>query len=100
MYTPREAIDNINEILNSTVENDESLEYELTSYDYDWLKAAKSALEKQTSLKPRRKEYDFSDFTIACPKCGSAIINTFSSAKYNPNYCSYCGQALDWGDVK
>lgn len=49
--TPKEAINAIEEILNSTINNDESLDYELTSFDLYWLKTAKEALTAQAQIK-------------------------------------------------
>lgn len=107
MYTSKEAIDSINEILNSTVRNDESLEYELTSYDYDWLKAAKSALERQISLKPQEKKITVGDTIYKryhCPYCKSLLTvrvedetGFVDNGKYKI-YCDNCGQALDWNN--
>lgn len=51
-YTLQKTIDKIDEVLNSTVYYDESLEYELSSYDFDWLEVAKTYLKKQIPLKP------------------------------------------------
>lgn len=49
--TIQKAIDNIEEILCSTVRYDESIAYELTTNDCDWIETAKSALEKQIPKK-------------------------------------------------
>ena len=46
-----------------------------------------SALEKQIAKKPIRHQptYNF----ISCPVCNTDLIHT-------KNYCTYCGQAVDW----
>lgn len=36
------------------------------------------------------------DRTLCCNACGRPIINVWTTAEYKPNYCHYCGQALDW----
>lgn len=46
-YTPQKAIDSIDEVLNSTVYYDESLEYEISSYDFDWLEIANLLLKSK-----------------------------------------------------
>lgn len=46
--TPEKAIACIDEVLISTVNYDESLEYELSSYDIDWLEEAREALVQKT----------------------------------------------------
>ncbi len=33
---------------------------------------------------------------LSCPNCRKPIVNVWNIAKYEPNYCHYCGQALDW----
>lgn len=45
--TNEEAINCIDDILQSTIQNDETLEHQLSSFDFDWLEKAKAALEKQ-----------------------------------------------------
>lgn len=45
------AIAAIDDVLSSTVNYDESLEYQLTSYDIDWLEEAKKALQSQDDKK-------------------------------------------------
>lgn len=87
-YTPQKAIADIDEVLNSTVYYDESLEYELSSYDFDWLEVAKSALEKQIPKKPIKELNE-----IVCPNCKALVGSS--------PYCRYCGQKiekLDWSE--
>lgn len=43
----QEAIERIDDVLSSVVHYDESIEYQLTTDDVDWLEAAKQALEQQ-----------------------------------------------------
>lgn len=100
-YTPQKAIADIDEVLNSTLNYDDTLDYQLTTDDCNWLEAAKSVLEKQIPLKPQKKIkfgylFGFPDFNLICPKCHKPIINTISEIQYKPNYCHYCGQALNW----
>lgn len=49
----KQAIENIEEILNSPINNDETLDYELTSFDLDWLETAKEALKNMANHKRR-----------------------------------------------
>ena len=89
--TPEKAIACINDVLSSTINFDESLEYEMTSYDIDWLEEAKKALEKQNPKKVKqifKNDYDL----VYCPRCGVRFI------QYGKPFCGECGQALDWSD--
>jgi len=95
-----EAIKCISEVLNSEYHYDESLGYEMTSYDFDWLEKAKEALEKQI---PRTPDYEGDGHddngniiydTGYCPNCRYVFETDYESAKY----CPECGQALDWSE--
>lgn len=100
--TPEIAIANIDDVLSSTVNYDESLEYELTSYDIDWLEEARDALEKQMPKKTIKKNpicYEKTKdgtehvaYDYFCPYCKKQI-------KATEHHCE-CGQALDWGEIK
>lgn len=46
------AIERIDDVLSSAIHYDESIEYQLTTDDVDWLEKAKEALEKQIPKKP------------------------------------------------
>ena len=59
------------------------------------------ALEKQIPKKPVEREIDtcLSEMptkTLSCPNCNKQIVNVWNKDGYNPNFCHYCGQALDW----
>ncbi len=41
---------------------------------------------------------NFGYSTLCCPNCKKTIVNVWSKAEYEPNYCHYCGQALDWSE--
>ncbi len=61
------------------------------------------ALEKQIPKKPVSINDDSigcfnDDKKLACPNCKKPIINVWSKSKYNPHFCHYCGQALDWNE--
>lgn len=101
--TIQEAIDKIDTVLNSTVYYDESLEYEISSYDFDWLEIAKSALEKQIPKKPIAEtvnrgisvsgEYDI-DFNYLCPNCNT-VVGDYEIGDVFYKFCPNCGQAID-----
>ena len=55
-------------------------------------------VEKATPKKGVWKCDNFGDGTLCCPNCKKPIVNVWSKADYKPNYCHYCGQALDWRD--
>lgn len=58
--------------------------------------------EKATPKKPELKA--LSGFSLyeasasVCPCCQERIVNVWSRAEYKPNYCHYCGQAIDWSE--
>ena len=85
--TDKDALACIEDVLSSTVRYDESFEYELTSYDVDWLEKAKDAVEKQMPKKPVEVRNE-----IVCPTCKTLVGSS--------PYCRYCGQALDWSDTE
>lgn len=62
------------------------------------MKIAIEALEKQIPKKPLKQECDFFDFNLVCPECKNRIVNVWNKREYKPNYCHYCGQALDWSE--
>ena len=65
-------------------------------------KLLNEALEKQIPKKPIEKAQTGFDFEVAhslvCPYCNAPIVNVWSKSEYNPRFCHYCGQKLDWGD--
>lgn len=54
--------------------------------------------EKETAKKPILliEAHYYGDKTLSCPTCNNPIVNVWSQREYNPNYCHYCGQKLDW----
>ena len=91
--TNEEAIKQIDDVLSSDYHYDETLGYQLTSDDFEWLEEAKKALEKQIPKKPKRdKEYPLGR---VCPKC-CAYLGNVQFISSNHNYCPICGQAIDW----
>ena len=81
-----EAIKQIDDVLSSDYHYDETLGYQLTSDDFEWLKKSKKALEKQIPKKPTKTRSE-----IVCPTCATLIGSS--------PYCRYCGQAIDWSDT-
>lgn len=53
------------------------------------LSFAGEAIERQ---RPKRVFYNIKNYECSCPNCGWDF-----EYKYE-NFCSHCGQALDWGD--
>lgn len=97
-----EVIKSIDEILDSDYHYDETLGYELTSDDFEWLEEAKKALEKQIPKKPIKKNpicYErtktgqkYYAYDYHCPMCDTKVNK-------EPHHCP-CGQALDWSDIE
>ena len=81
--TVEEAIRNIDEVLSSDIHYDETLEYRLTSFDFEWLEKAKQALEKQIPKAPiqNRKERIRYTSAYSCPCCGHGFAGTGMTAK-------------------
>ena len=79
----------------------ENLKYlisdDCTDTQHDFVKEIKiaiEALEKQILKKPIEKYTDY-DGTEAglCPFCNEGVDEEM-------NFCSYCGQAIDWGVIE
>lgn len=85
--TNEEAIKCIEDVLNSDYHYDESIGYQLTSDDFEWLEKAKEGLKKQISKKPIKTRGE-----IVCPTCKTLVGSS--------SYCRYCGQAIDWSDTE
>lgn len=104
--TPQKAIECIDEVLCATVHYDETLEYELTTDDIEWLEMAKKTLEKLTPQKVKHCEKKNDDYLVQsylvegrvvkwfeCPKCEKRLRKYYS-------FCPHCSKALDWSDTK
>ena len=66
----------------------------------DALRVSISALEKQI---PKKCETREGRKAYRCPLCGEWFIGSVDDMIYRgaePNFCSLCGQALDWSDFK
>ena len=63
----------------------------------DALWTAVQSLEKQIPKKGIMIGDNYSS-VLSCPNCRKPIVNVWNIAKYEPNYCHYCGQALDWSE--
>lgn len=79
------AIAHIEEVLSEVPNYDETLDYKLTSYDFDWLEEARDALKFRIKKKPLADEKGY-----MCT-CGSYV-------KVRKRFCGTCGQALDWSE--
>lgn len=109
--TPQEAIKCIDDVLNSDYHYDESLGYQLTSDDFEWLEEAKKVLEKQIPKKPILK-YNEKDVTpvqygklikFMCPNCGRFVVAMYETDVERGGIlhedlkgCSTCLQAIDF----
>lgn len=103
--TPQEAINCIDDVLNSDYHYDESLGYQLTSDDFEWLEKSKKALEKQIPMQVNLTEVSkvkavdveikeiYTYPVVRCPSCDKPIT-LYKERKF----CEHCGQALDWSD--
>jgi len=83
--TNEEAIKRIDNVLSSTYNYDESLGYQLTSDDFEWLEKAKATFEKQIPKKPVWHKY-----ALRCSCCDTQIMRG--------SHCYGCGQAIDWSE--
>lgn len=59
------------------------------------LAIAQKALEKQIPKKGIMIGDNYSSI-LSCPNCRKPIVNVWNIAKYEPNYCHYCGQKINW----
>ena len=58
------------------------------------LKAVNECVEKQMPKKPKETPFDLD----RCPACNSSSVRgVYGSRK---DYCSECGQRIDWGEVE
>ena len=95
----KEAIKYINGVLSSEYHYDETLGYQLTSDDIEWLEMAKEALEKQIPKKPFDKSNNPEDWHImCCPICKRVFWNSGDWVHYEPIICEKCGQHIDWSE--
>lgn len=105
----QDAIDRITDVQNSDYLFDESIDYQLTSDDFEWLETAKNALELRMPKKPiisihkyvMRDTGEEGEYKLThCPHCWEdREIGYFDSlVGKGTKYCHRCGQALDWSD--
>ena len=94
----KEAIKYIDDVLSSYYHYDETLGYELTSDDIEWLEMAKEALEKQVP-----KKVDIPKWSPAkCPNCGRELSVSLGDGYYqHPTFLEVCPnveccQRLKW----
>ena len=70
----------------------ESCVNELSAYKYiGALEECREAVEKQKPKKPSKGCGIFGETAYNCPYCGDEV-------RYLSEYCSSCGQKLDWED--
>ena len=101
--TVEDAIKNIDDVLNSDYHYDETIGYQMTSDDFEWLEKSKEALEKQIPKNPVKKNpiaYSKTrdgkchyDYDYHCPLCDKKLYNNLE------HHCP-CGQAIDWSDAE
>ena len=99
--TESEAIEKLKNMRLFMQIEDEKNECKFTEDDYKANDMAIQALEKQIPKKPiRHTAWE----NFKCPACGSAEIVQYDTEyrEYDKDckfeYCSDCGQKLDWGD--
>lgn len=99
--TESEAIDKLKNLRLFMQIEDEKNECKFAEDDYKAIDMAIQALEKQIPKKPiRHTAWE----NFKCPACGSAEILEYDTEyrEYDKDckfeYCSDCGQHLDWGD--
>lgn len=96
-----EAIKSIDLVLSSDYHYDETLGYQLTSDDFEWLEIARDALRKQIPMKPEKLTYQLlldDGWIYKCPFCDCACGENkyHSDVTKDDVYCTQCGQMLDW----
>ena len=63
------------------------------------LDVAINALEKQIAKKPIDKSNNPHYWHVmACPCCEHTFWNSGQFVHYQPKFCNYCGQKLDWSE--
>lgn len=67
-----------------------------TDEDKEHIITIMQALEKQIPKKPKGDYHSVPHYR--CPSCNSAV-KVFEDA-HEYHWCLYCGQALDWSDIK
>ena len=85
------AIVSINDVLSAELNYDETIDYQLTSDDTDWLETAKWALERATpKLVTCPKGFQgYRDTRYYCPNCNKPT-------KQHEDFCHKCGQAVKY----
>lgn len=91
--TVEDAIKSIDDVLNSDYHYDESIGYQMTSDDFEWLEKSKEALEKQI---PKKLCTD-NEGWYCCPNCGETF-KLFDEFMKPNKYCGRCGQTIDWSE--
>ena len=93
----KEAIKCIDNVLSSEYHYDETLGYQLTSDDFEWLEMAKTALKKQMPKKPLKEIKESENYcSMKCPSCNYMFWDTDDWTRYEPKICPDCGQVIDW----
>lgn len=57
------------------------------------IKTLQELVDKET---PKKPEFNCDEDIYTCPYCGKKYETYYDG--YQKNYCSECGQALDWSD--
>lgn len=64
------------------------------------LNALNELVNRATPKKPKMiadKGYDGDVSShLCCQTCAQPIMNVWSKREYKPQFCHYCGQAIDW----
>ena len=87
---PREAIENINNILDSPYLYDESIDYQLTTDDIECLEMSKQALERQIPKKPKHIHEEYEKHQWKRDKYGNIDEWAVSGGFCNGPMCERC----------
>lgn len=94
--TYEEALQGVLDVMSADIHYDESLDYQLTSDDLDWLDKAAEAIKKQIPKPPRVGgevvEAGCKFHRFLCPVCDHVV----GMDDLYDDYCFSCGQKLDW----
>ena len=93
------ALNVINQNLQLAIHDDDLLNPEYSKEQVSALTVAAESIGKRIPKNGIMIGDEYSS-VLSCPNCCKPISNVWNVDKYEPNYCHYCGQALDWSDTE